>query len=61
MIIDFFSLSVEQTLSLAARAEQKQVQWIDSPVSGELVGAEQGTLVIFAGGDADDSRLVFDL
>ena len=28
VIIDFSSLSVEQTLSLAARAEQKQVQWI---------------------------------
>jgi 3-hydroxyisobutyrate dehydrogenase len=27
------------------------VQWIDSPVSGGTAGAEQGTLVIFAGGD----------
>lgn len=64
IIIDFSSLSVEQTLSLAARAEQKQVQWIDSPVSGGTVGAEQGTLVIFAGGDAQtiqDLSLIYNI
>ena len=64
VIIDFSSLSVEQTLSLAARAEQKQVQWIDSPVSGGTVGAEQGTLVIFAGGDAQtiqDLSLIYNI
>lgn len=64
MIIDFSSLSVEQTLSLAARAEQKQVQWIDSPVSGGTIGAEQGTLVIFAGGDAQtiqDLSLIYNI
>jgi len=64
VIIDFSSLSVEQTLSLAARAEQKQVQWIDSPVSGGTIGAEQGTLVIFAGGDAQtiqDLALIYNI
>ena len=64
VIIDFSSLSVEQTLSLAVRAEQKQVQWIDSPVSGGTVGAEQGTLVIFAGGDAQtiqDLSLIYNI
>ena len=64
VIIDFSSLSVEQTLSLAARAEQKQVQWIDSPVSGGTIGAEQGTLVIFAGGDAQtiqDLSLIYNI
>ena len=64
VIIDFSSLSVEQTLSLAARAKQKQVQWIDSPVSGGTIGAEQGTLVIFAGGDAQtiqDLSLIYNI
>ena len=64
VIIDFSSLSVEQTLSLAARAEQKQVQWIDSPVSGGTIGAEQGTLVIFAGGDTQtiqDLSLIYNI
>ncbi len=51
VIVDFSSLSVQQTLELAQRAQAKQVSWIDSPVSGGTAGAEQGTLVVFAGGD----------
>ena len=53
IIIDFSSLSVEVTRDLATRAKQNNVTWIDSPVSGGTVGAEQGKLVIFAGGDAE--------
>ncbi|QQN38925.1 NAD(P)-dependent oxidoreductase [Acinetobacter sp. CS-2] len=51
VIVDFSSLSVDKTKALAQQAQTHQVQWIDSPVSGGTVGAEQGTLVIFAGGD----------
>ena len=51
VIVDFSSLSVDQTKTLAKQAQIRQVQWIDSPVSGGTAGAEQGTLVIFAGGD----------
>ncbi|MCH7337543.1 NAD(P)-dependent oxidoreductase [Acinetobacter sp. NIPH 2699] len=52
IIVDFSSLSVATTQALAQSAQQQQVTWIDSPVSGGTIGAEQGTLVIFAGGDA---------
>lgn len=48
IIVDFSSLSVAATLSLAQAAQQQDVIWIDSPVSGGTMGAEQGTLVIFA-------------
>lgn len=51
VIVDFSSLSVDKTKALAQQAQNQQVQWIDSPVSGGTAGAEQGTLVIFAGGD----------
>lgn len=51
VIVDFSSLSVDKTKALAKQAQTRQVQWIDSPVSGGTAGAEQGTLVIFAGGD----------
>jgi 3-hydroxyisobutyrate dehydrogenase len=51
VIVDFSSLSVDKTKTLANQAQTRQVQWIDSPVSGGTAGAEQGTLVIFAGGD----------
>ena len=52
-VVDFSSLSVSATHQLALTAKQQNVTWIDSPVSGGTMGAEQGSLVIFAGGDAD--------
>ena len=51
VLVDFSSLSVAQTQKLASQAQVRQVKWIYSPVSGGIMGAEQGTLVIFAGGD----------
>ncbi|MCG2573141.1 NAD(P)-dependent oxidoreductase [Acinetobacter sp. ME22] len=53
IIVDFSSLSVNKTLELAKLAAEQQITWIDSPVSGGTAGAEQGSLVIFAGGDAE--------
>lgn len=52
ILADFSSLSVEQTQKLAEATHAQNAQWIDCPVSGGTTGAEQGTLVIFAGGDA---------
>lgn len=53
VIVDFSSLSVQCTLNLSQQAQQRHTHWIDSPVSGGTAGAEQGTLVIFAGGNAE--------
>lgn len=53
VVVDFSSLSVDKTKTLALLAQQDNVHWIDSPVSGGTAGAEQGTLVIFAGGNAE--------
>ncbi|PJG43258.1 3-hydroxyisobutyrate dehydrogenase [Acinetobacter tandoii] len=53
VIVDFSSLSVDKTKTLADLAQQDGLYWIDSPVSGGTAGAEQGMLVIFAGGDAE--------
>lgn len=50
IMIDFSSLSVEMTQHLATLVETKAAHWVDAPVSGGVMGAEQGTLVIFAGG-----------
>ncbi len=52
IIIDFSSSSVALTQQLAARAHAQGAHWIDAPVSGGVMGAAQGSLVIFAGGDA---------
>lgn len=64
VIVDFSSLSVEKTKQLAQAALQQHVTWIDSPVSGGTAGAEQGTLVIFAGGHAatiDNLSLIYNV
>ena len=64
VIVDFSSLSVDQTKALAGQVQLHQVQWIDSPVSGGTAGAEQGTLVIFAGGDLQtiqDLSLIYNV
>ena len=64
VIVDFSSLSVDKTKQLAESATTKQVIWIDSPVSGGTAGAENGTLVIFAGGDAEtiqDLSIVYNI
>ncbi|USE83779.1 NAD(P)-dependent oxidoreductase [Acinetobacter tibetensis] len=53
VVVDFSSLSVDKTKTLALLVQQDNVHWIDSPVSGGTAGAEQGTLVIFAGGNAE--------
>ncbi|NRA25589.1 MAG: NAD(P)-dependent oxidoreductase [Oleispira sp.] len=51
IIIDFSSINPEETRSLAEQVVKKSCHWLDTPVSGGIVGAEQGTLVIMAGGD----------
>ena len=64
IIVDFSSLSVDKTVKLADKSRQLGVTWIDSPVSGGTAGAENGTLVIFAGGNAEiiqDLSLVYNV
>jgi 3-hydroxyisobutyrate dehydrogenase len=51
IVIDFSSISPAATKTLAAKAGEKNAQWIDAPVSGGVTGAEAGALVIMAGGD----------
>lgn len=50
VIIDFSSIDPEATRELAKYVEAKSVHWLDTPVSGGVAGAEQGTLAVMAGG-----------
>ncbi len=52
VVVDFSSISPAATRELATAAAGKGTHWVDAPVSGGVVGAEAGTLVIMAGGDA---------
>ncbi len=50
-IIDFSSISPDATRQLHEKAAQQSVNWLDSPVSGGVAGAQTGTLAIMIGGD----------
>ncbi len=55
LIVDFSTIHPDAARSIAARLnETSGMRWIDAPVSGGSVGAEQGTLAVMAGGDASD-------
>jgi 3-hydroxyisobutyrate dehydrogenase len=52
IIVDFSSISPQATKDFAKRLQAAcGARWVDAPVSGGVVGAETGTLVIMAGGE----------
>ncbi|QTD34689.1 NAD(P)-dependent oxidoreductase [Pseudomonas fluorescens] len=55
LLVDFSSLEPTATREMAAElAGRTGMAWLDSPVSGGVVGAEAGSLAIMVGGDAAD-------
>ncbi|MHB2246573.1 NAD(P)-dependent oxidoreductase [Pseudomonas fitomaticsae] len=55
LLVDFSSLEPTATREMAAElADKAGMTWLDSPVSGGVVGAEAGSLAIMVGGDAAD-------
>ncbi|MCE0731234.1 NAD(P)-dependent oxidoreductase [Halomonas sp. G15] len=52
-LIDFSSSDPEATRDFAVRLEERcGMAWVDCPVSGGVAGAEAGSLVMMAGGEA---------
>ncbi len=51
VFVDHTTVSADVTRELYARANDAQVSFVDAPVSGGQAGAENGKLVIMAGGD----------
>lgn len=51
LIVDFSSITPDATRDFADRLRAQNVHWIDAPVSGGVIGAENGKLIIMAGGD----------
>ncbi len=59
LLVDFSSLEPTATREMAAQLLEKTgMSWLDSPVSGGVVGAEAGSLAIMVGGDAADLERV---
>jgi len=54
LLIDFSSIPPESARSFSRRFLEQGVGYLDAPVSGGTRGAENGTLVIMAGGRAED-------
>ncbi len=54
LFIDMSSIKPIEARDHAARLSELGVDYLDAPVSGGTVGAEQGTLAIMAGGSTDD-------
>ncbi len=53
ILIDMSTISPAVTRDIAARLAEKDIAMLDAPVSGGSEGAEQGTLSIMVGGEAD--------
>ena len=58
IVIDFSSIAPSAAREYAAQLAAKGMGYIDAPVSGGTVGAEQGTLAIMAGGKAEHIEFV---
>jgi 3-hydroxyisobutyrate dehydrogenase-like beta-hydroxyacid dehydrogenase len=52
LVVDMSSIQPVQARDHAARLATLGIDYLDAPVSGGTLGAEQGTLAIMAGGDA---------
>ena len=59
VVVDFSSIPPDSTRSIAARLKAANgMSWVDAPVSGGPIGAQNGTLAVMAGGDLADLELV---
>ncbi len=62
LIIDMSSVAPATALDHASLLQAKGLRYLDAPVSGGVIGAEQGTLAIMAGGweaDIQDAAALF--
>ncbi len=62
-LIDMSTISPEVTRSIHARLKEREIGFLDAPVSGGDIGAQKGTLTIMVGGDQpvfDRVKAVFE-
>ncbi|WP_374527265.1 NAD(P)-dependent oxidoreductase [Acinetobacter sp.] len=64
VIVDFSTVDPETTKKIAEKCQEKYVEFIDSPVSGGVIGAETGNLVLMIGGSSQNiekSKKILDV
>lgn len=54
VVVDMSTISPTATRTFAERLAERNIGFLDAPVSGGTEGAERGTLTIFVGGAAED-------
>ncbi len=53
LVIDMSTISPQATQAIAQKLAERQIHFLDAPVSGGSEGAARGTLSIMVGGDAE--------
>lgn len=61
LFVDCSTINVEKSLDLHKKCENNQFLSLDAPVSGGVVGAENGTLTFMVGGSATAYELMLPL
>jgi 3-hydroxyisobutyrate dehydrogenase-like beta-hydroxyacid dehydrogenase len=50
IVVDSSTISPSATLQFAQKANERGVHWVDAPVTGSKIGAENGQLIFIVGG-----------
>ncbi|GAB4312052.1 MAG: NAD(P)-dependent oxidoreductase [Geminocystis sp.] len=56
LVVDFSTIGSTAVKNIASQLEKKQIRFLDAPISGGDIGAQQGTLTIMVGGKEKDFR-----
>jgi 3-hydroxyisobutyrate dehydrogenase len=56
LVIDMSTSSLEVGRRLLAAAQARNIEFVDAPVAGQTIGAEAGTVAIYAGGSEQGFR-----
>jgi 3-hydroxyisobutyrate dehydrogenase len=54
LVIDMSTISPASTRHIAAKLAEREIRMLDAPVSGGSEGAQNGTLAVMVGGEAQD-------
>ena len=64
LVVDMSTIGTEAAKGIGAALHEKQIRFLDAPISGGDVGAKLGTLTIMVGGEKDDfaeCKTLFDV
>jgi 3-hydroxyisobutyrate dehydrogenase len=61
IVVDFSTIGRDAAQRIAATLALKQIHFLDAPISGGDIGAQNGTLTIMVGGDTQDFEACYPL